>query len=230
LSTLARRVNRVLGQTVGLQLTPGRGRRVALSEEWFNRLVFFNQLVERIAEVPGDIVECGVAAGSSLALLTSLTRANGQCRHVWGFDSWAGLPSPDARDLGVGSVAAAGIFAEASPEKVMDELAAYGLDAATTARLVRLVPGFFAETLPAYEGEIALLHVDVDLYQSYRDCLECLWPRVQPGGIVAFDEYGEPDSWPGARRAVDEFLRSAGLPPSRLRSSAPSGKWWLVKD
>jgi Macrocin-O-methyltransferase (TylF) len=231
MSAITRSINRALGQAVGIQLVPAHARRVALDSRWFTRLVHFNSLVEKIAAVDGDVVECGVADGSSLASLASLLKVYGQARQVWGFDSWAGLPAPSGADLGETSIAVSGMFSEASTAKVRDELLAYGLTDQEVAKTVKLVPGLFAETLPRYKGRIALLHVDVDLYQSYLDCLTNLWPQVEVGGIVAFDEYGEDDAWPGARRAVDEFFAATpSVDATDMRHDEISGKWWIIKS
>ena len=227
--SFTRSVNRVLQQTVGVQVVPAHTRRVALDEAWFARLVHFNKLVEKISHVMGDVVECGVADGTSLAMLTSLLNAHGQARHVWGFDSWAGLPSPSHADLGDASIAVNGMFSHSSTTKVRDELLAYGLTDDEITRTITLVSGPFSETLPHHQVRIALLHVDADLYQSYLDCLTNLWPRIEVGGIVAFDEYGEPDTWPGARRAVDEFLAAQSADHTELHHDEMSGKWWAIK-
>ena len=62
--------------------------------------------------------------------------------------------------------------------------------------------------------KIFFLHLDVDLYSSYKICLEKLWNNVIKGGIVCFDEYSDP-KWPGAKEAVDEFLKKKGLSVKR---------------
>ena len=44
-----------------------------------------------------------------------------------------------------------------------------------------------------------------DLYESYRVFLEILYDKVQPSGIIMFDEY--PDArWPGATKVIDEVF------------------------
>jgi hypothetical protein len=228
MSQLTQRINRGLGSTVGVQITRGR-RSVKLTSDWFVTLVYFNSLLTEISSVPGDLVECGVAFGSSLAMLASLMRAVGQVRRVWGFDSWEGLPPPSDADLSQTSRARPGGFSEASPGRVRDEFSAYGWDDDDFHRTVRLVPGLFEHTLPRFSGDIALLHIDADLYESYRSCLTNLWPKLQVGGVVAFDEYHEPDKWPGARHAVDDFLRSLAEDAAELRRDDRSGKWWARK-
>jgi hypothetical protein len=71
------------------------------------------------------------------------------------------------------------------------------------------VEGFLESTLPAaFDLEsIALLNVDVDLYESHKVCLQTFGPRV--GGIVVYDEYADP-KWPGATLAINEALAASG--------------------
>ena len=96
--------------------------------------------------------------------------------------------------------------------------------------MVTLVKGWFSETIPKYRGsQIALLHLDVDLYDSYQDCLHYLWPRVSMNGIVAFDEYHLPNRWPGAERAVDEFFSQLIPGSARLQRDTVSGLYYAVK-
>jgi len=45
----------------------------------------------------------------------------------------------------------------------------------------------------------------VDIYQSIHDCCHHIYPRLSPGAMMVFDDYGFP-SCPGARKAVDEFF------------------------
>jgi hypothetical protein len=76
---------------------------------------------------------------------------------------------------------------------------------------VHLVKGLFQQTLPATDiPRIALLHIDGDWYDSVKVCLEHLYDRVVPGGIIQFDDYGY---WQGAKKAVDEFFARRGLDP-----------------
>jgi O-methyltransferase len=77
--------------------------------------------------------------------------------------------------------------------------------------LVQFVKGLFQETLPAVTvSPIALLHIDGDWYESVKTCLDNLYDKVSPGGIIQFDDYGY---WKGARKAVDEFFEARGIRP-----------------
>jgi hypothetical protein len=226
---VARRLNELLAGAAGVELVRADAVGVPINEEWVERFLWFDRLLERIEGVNGDVVECGVAGGSSLAMLASLVRRRGGGRHLYGLDNWRGLPEPDAMDTGPKSVAQRGMFSWASPEGVRRELRAHGFRADQLDHVVTLIPGPFGNTLPRLEASPALVHVDADLYESYRVALVCLWPRLNVGGIVAFDEYEEHELWPGARRAVDEFL--AGLPrgAAELARDDRIGKWYARK-
>ena len=172
--------------------------------------------------IPGAVVECGTWRGGSLALADWVFRAGDDPRPLWGFDSFEGLPPPGDRDP---PPAHRGFFhgwCTASPDDVRQAMAAAG---GSTDRL-HLVAGWLDRTLPATEtGPIALLHVDVDWYESVKTVFDHLFDRVSPGGIVAIDDYGR---WGGCDRAVHEFLDRRGLPASVLNRTARHGAWLRV--
>jgi hypothetical protein len=153
-------------------------------------------------QISGDIVECGVAHGGSAAMM-ALTLTD-QTRHLWLFDTFEGLPAPTEADPDrhIASLYT-GAF-RASVEEVQSSFRRLGIAQATT-----IVPGLFQDTLPLWGGQaIALLHVDGDWYESVRATLDNLYDHVSSGGIIQFDDYGH---WAGARRAVDEFLKSRNI-------------------
>ena len=47
---------------------------------------------------------------------------------------------------------------------------------------------------------MSFVHLDVDLYEPTRACLDYFLPRLSPGGFVICDDYGAP-TFPGAARA-----------------------------
>jgi hypothetical protein len=77
---------------------------------------------------------------------------------------------------------------------------------------VFLVKGFIPDTFFEYfkskpATRIALLHIDVDVYEATKACLDHLYERVVKGGIIIFDDYGQVD---GATKAINEFIQSLG--------------------
>ena len=157
------------------------------------------------SRVAGDVVECGVGRGSSFTALLLMAQAEGRGRHVWGFDSFQGLPAPSAEDASWKD-RRQGDLRFGTPADVTRAILGSDVEAPFFAAHAHLVPGYFDDSLRHYTGErIAFLHLDVDFYQSYTTCLTTLYPRIAPGGVVAFDEYGDP-TYPGARRAIDEYF------------------------
>ncbi len=53
-------------------------------------------------------------------------------------------------------------------------------------------------------GPVAFAHVDVDWFESVDVCVRRIWPLLQPGGVMVFDDYSD---WGGCKAAVDEFFQ-----------------------
>lgn len=191
-----------------------------------SRFLYLYRLVAATESVPGAVVECGVGQGWSLLSLALALRDRHSPRALWGFDSFEGFPEVTAADASPRQ-ARAGDYA-VPMSVVMARLRASGLDELYLRGRVTLVKGSFADTLRHPEpAEISLLNLDVDLYDSYRTCLEALWPRVAVGGIVTFDEYvREAPNYPGAARAIDEFLDGRAF--TREKDDG-YGKYYVIK-
>ena len=162
-------------------------------------------------EIAGDIVECGCARGGSAALMALTLQQAGSRRKLWLFDSFEGLPAPSSEDP---DFEIADLFTGTCVGTVgeVHEL----FERLGIAGDVAFVKGLFQETLPVAPIEqIAILHIDGDWYESVRVCLESLYDKVVPGGVIQLDDYGY---WEGARKAVDEFMsrRKIRAPLQRL--------------
>lgn len=161
--------------------------------------------------IQGDVVECGVwRGGSSMLAAMALVHLRDE-RQMWLYDTFEGMTQPGEVDVNIFGVAASRewsggvgqddlIFAYASLEEVKANMAATELPT----QRVHYVKGDVAKTIPDVgPAKIALLRLDTDWYDSTRHELEHLWPRLQPGGVLIVDDYGE---WAGARKAVDEYF------------------------
>ena len=138
----------------------------------------------------GDVAECGVYRGGTARILAEIVPD----RTVHLFDTFSGMPSIDPnKDLHK-----VGDFADTSLEAVRHYLAAY--------RNVNCVQGLIPASLACIvDRHFSFVHIDLDIYSSIKSASEFFYPRMQPGGILLFDDYGYP-SCPGAREAVDEFF------------------------
>jgi hypothetical protein len=175
------------------------------------------ELLGRAARVPGDIAECGVFRGSSLAAIGLYAKQHRLNKVVHGFDSFEGFDESVVFDLRLGGEESGdkrvGGFNETSYPLVREKLARLGLE-----DIVRLHRGFFASTLPeCSDATFSFVHLDCDIYDSYKECLGFFYPRTSPGGIILFDEYNDPP-WPGCNLAIDEFLADKPEPPIVIES------------
>ncbi len=72
--------------------------------------------------------------------------------------------------------------------------------------MVRVVPGYFEDTLAAIPGPFSLALIDCDLDGPVEYCLNVLWDRMSPGGSLIVDDYAN-SGYPGARVAAERFLK-----------------------
>jgi O-methyltransferase len=172
--------------------------------------------------IPGDYAEFGCWSAATFKIAYRTSRLiDGHPRHLWGFDSFAGLPAPvDRRDAH--PMWKAGGMAM-SEEDFRQACAAAGMNA----HEYTTVPGFYERTLRDPVGprpqQIALAYVDCDMYSSTREVLAFLAPRLQQGMVIAFDDYFcfGPDATSGNRLAAGEFF--AGRPDWRPVPFLPVG-------
>lgn len=141
----------------------------------------------------GDFVEAGVFRGGSALLIWHSMRSGSEGRRLHLFDSFAGLPAPGSRDqLHEGDMSGTSVDRVA---RLFDD-----------SRVV-IHAGWIPATFDGSEvSSIAFAHVDLDLERSILDACEFIYPRLRPGGVIVFDDYGL-TCCPGARAAVDEFFR-----------------------
>jgi predicted O-methyltransferase YrrM len=79
---------------------------------------------------------------------------------------------------------------------------------------VTLVKGWFDETLPPFlerlADSIAFVHIDCDTYESTRDVLRLIGPRLSSGAVIVFDEYFGYRGWrDGEFRAWAEYVQES---------------------
>ncbi len=148
----------------------------------------------------GLILEFGVHNGHSINAIASLTD-----RTVHGFDSFEGLPEgndiPKFTDGGVkwyaGKMSRGGTLPDVR-DNVLLHKGWYDL----------VLPQFFANN----EDQVALMHIDCDIYWSTKCVFECSRKRISEGTIVIFDEYMNFEGWQRhEHRALMEFVATSGM-------------------
>lgn len=191
------------------------------------------------AGVEGSFVECGTWKGGAVGLMALANLAHGRARrplHL--FDSFDGIPEPDAAVDGAKAVSEArasgggaegrlvplnGFYESQGTLQVNRQLLEeqIGYDP----RFLHYHVGWFQQTLPREAGDvgaIAILRLDGDWYASTKVCLEYLYPQVVAGGFIIVDDYG---CYEGCRKAVAEFLQREGLNPYLHRIDSQARYW-----
>jgi len=170
------------------------------------------QDIER-RKLPGSFVECGTWKGGCAATMAAVAHRYGGQRTTWYFDSFEGMPEPTEKD-------ARGSGKDGCMQDIMgDVLKASVTDVEEVVynilRLPRekniIIKGWFKDTLPQQKrkiGQITILRLDGDWYESTMTALNELYDQVAVGGYVIIDDYG---AWEGCRRAVHEFVERRGI-------------------
>jgi hypothetical protein len=182
--------------------------------------------------VKGCLVECGVAKGGCSALMALVSREFSGNRVSWLFDSFEGLPACTIEDgnpkIPKTDNKSADKLSEGFCLGTLEEVESLMF---STLRFDRnrtfLVKGWFQDTLPEYKskvGDIAILRLDGDWYESTKCCLENLYDLVVDGGYVIIDDY----DLVGCRKALNEFLNKRGEKTDMLLDGRGGG--WFKKS
>jgi O-methyltransferase len=159
------------------------------------RLYELWSLARQLDEVDGDFLEVGVWRGGSGCLLALASQR--PSRRVYLADTFAGVVKAGERDTRYSG----GEHSDTDIEMVRSLIERSGLS-----HLVEPLQGMFPEQNADRVGErLALLHIDVDVYESARAVLEWALPRLQTGSVVVFDDYGF-FGCEGVTRLVNAFV------------------------
>ncbi|MFJ2988285.1 TylF/MycF/NovP-related O-methyltransferase [Collimonas sp. NPDC087041] len=150
------------------------------------------RLAQQMHRVAGAIVEVGVWRGGTAALMACALPG----KEVHLFDTFSGVAKHDPE---FDTFYAGGEHADTDEHIVAGLFRRIG----ATCQIHRGI--FPDDTLSSLPKEICLAHIDVDTYQSVKQSFLSIWPRVQPNGIVVFDDYGM-FGCEGAMLAINEIV------------------------
>jgi hypothetical protein len=185
------------------------------------RFLAHYEIFKLITEVPGTIVDLGVYRGASTftwAKLCEIFCPTDIRKTVFGFDTFAGFPRISAEDGPENreqDVVPGGYFGGASVETDLT-LAREAMDHDRHLRhksRIEFIKGDACQTIPKFSMDkgdglrIALLNLDLDLYEPTRVALEHFVPKMSRGGVIVVDEYAV-DTFGGETKAVDDYFVS----------------------
>lgn len=189
--------------------------------ERLGKLLSHYEIYKEIANLPGDIIELGVFKGASLvrwATFRNLIECQSS-RRITGFDAFGNFPTAHLEHKGCLQFAkehdtGSGVgISKTDLEQVFEKKGIGNIN---------LMEGDIFDSLPTWlehnpYTRIALLHLDMDVYEPTIFALEELWSRLVPGGALVVDDYNAVD---GATAATDEFFAREGKNFSRISKAA----------
>lgn len=205
------------------------------SEREWKQLLFYNEMITKAKDIPGDLAEFGVSGGVSLMSFVRLLNIydrgldHKEKKNVYGFDSFEGLPDlheMDESESVKNTDMKEGGFEDQIGFKHLQNFAKHH-------EHVHLVKGWFCDSLPKIIEKnpaitFSLVHIDCDLYESTNDVLQHVWNHITPGGIIVFDELYHKD-FPGETRAFREFFDNKKGEFTLEKSAIKPDKKYLIK-
>ena len=179
------------------------------------KLMRIQRALKETKDVPGDILEFGVALGGSGIIFAHHI---GESRRFLGFDVFGMIPPPTSeKDDAVSKERYETIKSGASRGIGNDGYYGYKMDLISEVKAsfarhsvpvddkcIILYKGLFEDTWPTVIVKaISLVHIDCDWYDPVRFCLNACADKLGEGGIIIIDDYHD---YGGCRTAVDEFI------------------------
>lgn len=173
------------------------------------------ELARGCLEVPGDFVEFGCYKGDTSLLLAELLveksvdkvgkSGGNDAKRLWIYDSFEGLPEKTAMDESVLGVNFKSGELFVTKREVKQRFLRAGLPVPVIKK------GWFSDlTDDDLPEKIAFAFLDGDFYESIRDSLRLVVPRMSEGGVIVVHDYTNP-ALPGVKRAVEEWQSAATL-------------------
>ncbi len=171
-----------------------------------SQILYHYELYKLILNVPGSVIECGVFKGNSLIRFLTYRSLleNNFSRELYGFDVFGKFPAATKKG-------------DKDFVKGWNNRANQGIDIKELELALKnkkfenfeLIKGDVIKTIPQFlkkknNLKIALLHLDMDIYEPTKYALNKFHKYISRGGIIIIDDYSKVT---GATEAVDEFIK-----------------------
>lgn len=179
------------------------------------RILFMNEIYQKILDIHGIVTEFGVRWGQNLALFESfrgIYEPFNYNRKFIGFDTFEGFPSINEKDGKSEFVSIGSYSVTKDYEKYLSQVLDYHEIESPISHIkkYRLIKGDASIELEKYLQEnpetiIALAYFDFDIYNPTKRCLELIQDHIAKGTIIGFDELNVHD-FPGETLAFKEIF------------------------
>ena len=188
-----------------------------------SRILFLNDIYQKILEVHGVIIEFGVRWGRDLAVIQSLRGIYEPFNHnrkIIGFDTFEGFLSTHKKDGADDLVHVGSYDVSKDYEQYLEQVLDYHEQESPISHIKKfqIVKGDASVEVEKYFKEnpetiIAFVFFDLDIYEPTKRCLEVVKNHMTKGTILGFDELNL-HLWPGETIAYKEVF---GLDKYRIK-------------
>jgi len=166
----------------------------------------------------GDLVECGTFKGDFAWVVNQTVKPEAAGKKFYLYDSFEGFSpadksvDPSYADFANPIYRETGIFESVKSRFIHDSH-------------VVVTKGFLPESVGEISPEkVCFLHMDLNSPEAELATLEYFWPRIAPGGIIVFDDYGW-KAFHKQKECEDRFAKENGQSILEL----PTGQGLLLK-
>lgn len=201
-----------------------------------SRILYYNNIYQKILGVSGVICEFGVQFGATMSLLTNLRgiyEPHNYLRKIIGFDTFSGfaddlIPTEQKNGWEPGDFGVPANYLSTLTDHLLTQ---ESYSPIPNVQKFELVEGDVAKTFDEWLEKnphvvIALAIFDFDVYAPTKHVLERIMTHMPKGGVLAFDEINHP-KFSGEALAVKEVL---GVNNLRLCTdpNTPASGWHVI--
>ena len=169
-----------------------------------NSLVNFYQgyelwkIIEQAEKVEGDVLEVGVWRGSTSIIMASKLKSMNSDKHLYACDTFEGVVKSSADHDN--------FYQDGEHSDTSFEFVKNLIQNEFNLENVTLLKGIFPEDTEhcVKDRKFSFCHIDVDTYNSGKEVVKWIWDKMNPGGIIVFNDYGFPMTR-GITQLVNEY-------------------------
>jgi O-methyltransferase len=168
---------------------------------WRHYIVYWSALsAAKATQTPTkNLVEAGTCDGLTAYFAMSAIGSLGMDYKCFMYDAWEAMKSDDLLES---EKSKTGMYSYLEIGTTVKNLIGFS-------KLTVFNKGYIPDSFSVSENpeEIVWLHIDLNAAAPTRDSLDYFYDKIQPGGIVLFDDYGSHDHVE-TKRVVDLFFQS----------------------
>lgn len=192
--------------------------QLTMRRQSLSRILYYNDLYQKILNVAGVVCEFGVQWGAILSTLINLRgiyEPYNHSRRIFGFDTFEGFAQVDPKDGGFSSVG--DYRTMENYDRLLDEILQLQESFSPLSHIKKfgLIRGDVSLTIDKWledhpHAVISMAIFDMDVYAPTKNVLSKIIPRLTKGSLLVFDELNCAH-FPGPTIALQEVLGSNSI-------------------